>query len=96
MKHAKIIWCLSGLFLVFTVLFFHSPARAVTPISTDPQGVAIGGYDTVAYFTQGKPVKGSGRFSHQWMGPTWHFVSDEHRAMFASNPERYAPQYGGY
>ena len=96
MKYLRSIRCLSTLFLVFTALCWRSPAWAVQPINTDPQGVAIGGYDPVAYFTLGKPVKGSEEFSHQWMGATWHFKSEEDLAMFTSNPERYAPQYGGY
>ena len=96
MKHVRIIRCLITLLLVFTVFFSYSPAAAVSPINTDPQSVAIGGYDPVAYFTQGKAVKGSEEYPHQWRGATWHFKSEEHRAMFASNPEKYAPQYGGY
>jgi YHS domain-containing protein len=59
-------------------------------------GVAIGGYDTVAYFTDGKPVKGSEAFAYDWLGTPWHFVSDEHRRMFEADPARYAPQFGGY
>lgn len=59
-------------------------------------GVAIKGYDPVAYFTESEPVKGDPQYSYEWGGATWHFASDEHREMFAENPESYAPQYGGY
>jgi YHS domain-containing protein len=59
-------------------------------------GVAILGYDTVAYFTEGKAVKGSEEFSHEWLGTPWHFASKEHQEMFMSQPAKYAPQYGGY
>ena len=58
--------------------------------------VAIKGYDTVAYFTQGKAVKGSETHSLKWLGAVWHFSSAEHRDLFKSSPVRYAPQYGGY
>ncbi|MBB3458322.1 YHS domain-containing protein [Rhizobium sp. BK313] len=59
-------------------------------------GVAIMGYDTVAYFTEGKAVKGSEKFSYEWLGTPWHFANAEHREMFMSEPLKYAPQYGGY
>jgi YHS domain-containing protein len=59
-------------------------------------GVAINGTDPVAYFQEGRPVQGSAEFSHQWMNATWHFSSAANRDLFAANPERYAPQYGGF
>jgi hypothetical protein len=68
----------------------------VDPVNKDGSGVAIKGYDPVAYFTQSKPVKGSASFTHQWMNSTWWFVSADDRDEFARTPEKYAPQYGGY
>ncbi|HUR43875.1 MAG TPA: YHS domain-containing (seleno)protein [Aestuariivirga sp.] len=59
-------------------------------------GIAIEGYDTVAYFTEGKAVKGSDTFSYDWLGATWHFASARHRDLFSGEPIKYAPQYGGY
>jgi hypothetical protein len=59
-------------------------------------GVAILGYDTVAYFTEGKAVKGSDEFSYDWLGTPWHFASKKHQDMFISEPDKYAPQFGGY
>jgi YHS domain-containing protein len=59
-------------------------------------GVAIEGTDPVAYFTEGRPVEGSAEFSHQHAGVTWHFASAANRDAFAADPDRYAPQYGGY
>jgi len=58
--------------------------------------LAVSGYDTVAYFTQGKPVKGSSDFTTQYQGATWQFSSQENLALFAQAPTKYAPQYGGY
>lgn len=58
--------------------------------------VALNGYDTVAYFTEGRPMKGSDEYRHEFLGETWHFASPEHRDLFASNPVNYAPQYGGF
>jgi hypothetical protein len=59
-------------------------------------GVAIMGYDPVAYFTEGKAMKGSEAFEYEWLGTPWHFANAKHREMFASAPENYAPQFGGY
>ncbi|TAN40548.1 MAG: hypothetical protein EPN25_07350 [Nitrospirae bacterium] len=58
--------------------------------------IAIKGYDTVAYFKDGKAVKGSGSFTFSWHNMTWHFHSKENRELFAAGPEKYAPQYDGY
>jgi YHS domain-containing protein len=72
-------------------------AFAIEPFNkTKDGGVAIEGYDAVAYFADGKPVKGSDEFRHEWMNATWRFASAEHRDAFAKEPEKYAPQYGGY
>lgn len=59
-------------------------------------GLALSGYDAVAYFTESKAVKGSPQFEHQWSGARWRFASAAHRDAFAASPEQYAPQYGGY
>ena len=57
---------------------------------------AINGYDTVAYFTVGKPVKGLDNLSFDWMGAKWKFATQANLDLFKANPEKYAPQYGGY
>lgn len=59
-------------------------------------GVAINGYDAVAYFAEETPVRGSEAFTYAWNGATWRFASAENRDAFAEDPEKYAPQYGGY
>jgi YHS domain-containing protein len=85
--------------IVFTVLLFFTAAtglRAEKPINTTWGGVAIKGYDPVAYFDESKPVKGSADFIHEWMGAKWRFASAAHRDAFAAAPETYAPQFGGY
>lgn len=58
--------------------------------------LAVGGYDSVAYFEDKKPVRGTKEHTFEWRGATWRFASAEHRARFRADPERYAPQYGGY
>jgi YHS domain-containing protein len=85
-------------------LFFASTAMAAEPaINTLKNSVfggrtdtAINGYDTVAYFTVGKPVKGLDTFVHEWNGAKWKFASQANLDLFKSSPEKYAPQYGGY
>jgi len=57
---------------------------------------AVGGYDTVAYHTGNKPVPGTDEFTHMWKGATWRFSSKENLELFVKEPEKYAPQYGGY
>jgi YHS domain-containing protein len=59
-------------------------------------GAALGGHDAVAYFTEGKPVKGSTEHQAEFKGSTFLFASKAHRDAFAANPAKYAPQYGGY
>ncbi|HZT71450.1 MAG TPA: YHS domain-containing (seleno)protein [Terriglobia bacterium] len=71
-------------------------ADKADPVFQDGSGVAIRGYDPVAYFTDQKPVKGSEQFTFAWMGATWRFATAAHRDQFAANPSQYAPQYGGY
>ncbi len=59
-------------------------------------GVAIRGFDTVAYFTEGKAIKGSKSITTSWDGAEWRFSKKEHLDMFVAAPEKFAPQYGGY
>jgi YHS domain-containing protein len=70
--------------------------RAEKPVNSSLFGVAIKGYDAVAYFTDAKPVKGDSAFTHEWNGAKWEFASAEHRDLFKAEPEKYAPQFGGY
>jgi YHS domain-containing protein len=58
--------------------------------------LALNGYDAVAYVTDGKPVRGLPQLSSSWNGAVWRFTSAEHRDAFLKDPERYAPQFGGY
>ena len=70
---------------------------AVEPVSTGWYGnTAVQGYDVVAYFDQGKPIKGQDQYSTEWKGAEWYFASAGHLEAFSADPERYAPQYGGY
>jgi len=59
-------------------------------------GAGAGGYDVVAYFTDGKPAEGNDKFSMKYKDADWNFASEEHLAKFKENPDMYVPQYGGY
>ncbi|MBX2847794.1 MAG: YHS domain-containing protein [Acidiferrobacterales bacterium] len=70
---------------------------ALDPIYTSTfSNNAIRGYDTVAYFIEGKAVEGNKDFATQYMQATWLFSSQQHLDLFLAEPEKYAPQYGGY
>ena len=72
------------------------PALAETEIMVLHNGYAIGGYDPVAYFELNEAKEGSETISFKWNGATWLFFSEKHRDLFKANPEKYAPQYGGW
>lgn len=60
------------------------------------EGKAIRGYDVVAFFSNHQPVKGNDSINYQWNEANWLFSSMKNKALFIKNPEKYAPQYGGY
>lgn len=68
----------------------------VMPMNVNADGVAIHGYDPVAYFTAGAPTKGTNAFTASWQGATFQFASAANRDAFVAKPDAYAPQYGGY
>ena len=80
-------------------LGYAALAQAADPdIYADKRG-AIRGADTVAFWSLepgDKAVRGSDEFTHEYKGATWKFSSAENRDLFAANPEKYAPEYGGY
>lgn len=59
-------------------------------------GIAIDGYDPVAFFTEGKPVHGSPSITATHRGATYLFANEANRKRFSADPDRYVPQYGGY
>jgi len=65
-------------------------------VYVNSDGVAVNGFDVVAYFTQNEALRGSQKYEAEYNGAKFWFTSEEHRNMFRENPEKYAPQYGGY
>ncbi len=85
------------IFVLSLVLFTTQSAFAKQPIYTSIfSSAAVSGYDPVAYFTEGTPVKGSDAFTTEHQGADWYFSSAKNLAAFKANPNLYAPQYGGY
>lgn len=89
---------LLALAVISTPVVAMAPAAfAEAPIYTGRfNNVAVQGYDAVAYFTDGAPVKGSASFSTEYMGATFQFASQANLDTFLGDPAAYAPQYGGY
>ncbi len=83
---------------LLALLTIPTPAAAAEdPVfTTTLSNVAIRGYDPVVYFTEAEPVEGSSDHTYEWNGAEWRFASAENRDRFAEDPERWAPQYGGY
>jgi len=83
--------------LLAVSLLITPQAFAVDAVNTTFFGnLAIEGYDPVAYFTENKPVEGNEKHQTEWMDANWRFSSAANLALFKENPEKYAPQYGGY
>lgn len=93
----------SALTLILALIFVLAPGGpmaaqdSIGAASYNTEGgVAIKGYDPVAYFTQEAAVPGDPSISAEHDGVTYHFSSDEHRDLFLANPEQYVPAYGGW
>ena len=71
-------------------------AHAGVDTETDANGVILAGHDAVAYFTQGKPVEGKAKYTAVYNDAIYRFSSAKNRDLFNKNPEKYAPQYGGF
>ncbi|MHC8508336.1 MAG: YHS domain-containing (seleno)protein [Rhodospirillales bacterium] len=78
------------------VLFAPAAARAGEGEVFTRRGLAIGGFDPVAYHQENRPVRGRAAHEITWKGAKWRFASAENQALFEADPERYAPAYGGY
>ena len=83
--------------LFAALILLSSQAMAKDPIYTSFfSDLAISGYDSVAYFTDGKPVEGSEDYELEYKGAQWRFKNEANLNAFKASPEKYAPQYGGY
>jgi hypothetical protein len=88
MNHCKAI-------LTFSLLLAATTSFADTLQFATENG-AIDGFDPVSYFSENRPERGSSNITAEWNGAVWHFTTVEHRDIFLKEPEKYAPQYGGF
>jgi YHS domain-containing protein len=85
--------------LLLTCFFLGLPLLAQTTnalVNLNKEGVAIQGYDAVAFFTQNKPVRGRSEFQSSYKGAKYFFASAEDKDTFDGNPAKYEPQFGGF
>lgn len=84
--------------LAAAVLLFTATAALAEKsyLNTDKSGLALKGYDPVAFFTDNRPVKGTAQFESNYRGATYQFATAEHKAAFDANPAKYEPQFGGF
>ena len=88
--HFKVfVWCVLTMMLI-------SVAQAEFAVDVNADGVALKGHDPVAYFTDNKPVPGNADYSAEHNGATYHFASAANRDLFTADPDKYAPQFGGF
>jgi len=93
--HTVIARWFGPLALAFTLQATLPAVADGTKPTNLPEHVAIQGYDVVSYFTDGKAVKGSSEISLPFDESKWQFANTSHKEMFAADPDRYLPQYGG-
>jgi YHS domain-containing protein len=86
------------LYLILMAVLLSAGLQSAAQSTTinHQNGIALEGYDVVAFFTDSMAVKGNANNAYTWQGVQWHFASQAHREAFAMNPERYAPSFGGF
>lgn len=90
--------------ILLGLVFTFAKVKRITPLSWSHNEVnqplfsdtAINGYDPVAYIVSDKAMEGNEEYSHHWKNATWLFASEENKNVFMTNPDKYAPQYGGF
>lgn len=83
-------------FSLLILIFAGIQTNAQTGTIYTTKNGAIDGYDPVAFFIESKPVKGTKQFSYSWEGADWYFSSQANMQAFKKDPDRFAPQFGGY
>lgn len=87
----KLAW-----FLTFLVLATPLLAQTKALLNLEKSGLALQGYDPVAFFTQNKPVKGKPEFKSTHQGATYYFASEENKERFDKEPAKFEPAFGGF
>ena len=79
-----------------SVALATSSLAAGIDVNATPTGLALQGYDPVAYFTLGEPTKGNWKITSVYEDATYRFANEEHKAAFEADPQAFLPEYGGY
>ena len=74
----------------------NAPFKLAGKVFNVQDSFVLKGFDAVAYFQQGKAIVGNNNFTYKWQDVNWRFSTAENRNLFIKNPEKYAPQYGGF
>ena len=82
-------------FMMAANALIFSTSLAQTPTRSEPR-VVLQGYDSVSYFSDNKAVKGTPTISYDWDEGRYQFSSAKNRQAFSENPDRFAPQFGGF
>jgi hypothetical protein len=96
LSRRSMLWSVPGATLAVPLGALLLPGEGHAAQVNAEGGIAVRGTDVVAYVTQGRPVRGRAEFTQVWRGATWRFASAAHRDLFAADPGRYAPAYGGF
>ena len=86
----------SRLYVYLFVFLLSGSSHAGDYFNSNAQGVAIEGYGPVAYFVRKMAVRGTDAHQTEWQGVTWYFSSKKHKDMFRSDPDGFAPKFGGW
>ena len=82
--------------VLFSILIPSLSIGQIANFFSNNKGAAIKGFDPVAYFQENKAIEGENTISYKWSGSIWKFTSEENLEKFKIQPEKYAPQYGGF
>ena len=89
--------------ILIIIAFIGMKAMGISPLGMgmhdeiiQEDGIAIGGYDPVAYFNSNEAIKGSSEFTYEWNGAKWQFSSAENMEIFKNEPDNHCPAYGGH
>ena len=96
-------WVIAAVGVLVVIVGTFMVVKKVSPVSwgmwgnyNTSSGQALKGYDAVAYFEDAEAIPGKSEFTYEWGDTTWQFSSADNMALFAQDPEAFAPQFGGF
>jgi len=92
----KIVTLLKSAAIAASLIVSSISFAADIDVNANANDIAIHGYDAVSYFTDSKAVKGNQKYSATYKSAIYQFSSESNRDQFRNNPEKFAPQFGGF